>query len=238
MSLLTGETVQFEFPQKPSHTNPFDIAEEMVDWTRANAPYQPCNFYRPEMAIKHGAVNCYGVAQAVVQLAEKWGYPAAIALDKEHAAPFIKIGEILFCIETIDHEKPVRTMEVQVTRRADLSETCDRQRGYQHRAELNRLYKQYLPEAMHNGQFSIYFEDQPFYKENEYWIARPTDTIRTLAYGTLSDDMHIIVDAVQGAEMLCAIGDLKRYKETDPERYEEMLPELLDCVPDFIDLRS
>lgn len=227
MSLVTGETVQFEFPEKPSHTDPFDIAEEIVRWAHVTAPYAPCNNYRPELAITRGAVNCYGVTQAVTRLAEHWQLPAAVALDRRHAAPFVKIGELLFCIDVVDPLKPVRTTHV---------EASFRNGGLDHAHVLRKLYEKHVSGPIENGFFSVYFEDHPYTDQEDYWSARTTDALRTNQNVRYSRDAHIIVDAAQGAEMLCAIGDLKRYHATDAERYEEKLPELIDYVPDFINL--
>jgi hypothetical protein len=224
MSLHIEEKVEFNFPEKPNHTDPFAIADDIVEWTNQHVPYLPNNFYRPEMALTKGGVNCYGTAQAAAQLAESWDIPAGIILDKTHAHTVVKIGKAVLFLEA-NKQPDVRTMWEEA-----YFITLQEER------QLNELYKTLLPDALESRDFGLYFSGPDQDDLHLPWQVRRTSTNQTVFDLTQHINPHIIVDTQRGAAMLCAIGDLQRYKKTKPARFIEKFPELIGLVPDFIDL--
>ncbi len=217
-----------DLPEKPSNLNADNAAQTALAWIHEIIPYLKNGIYRPEIATKKGGGNCYAQALGCVSLLDAWEIPAGIVLDSGHAHAVMILDDNIRFIDPFSYD-PTRKIR-------DIPKESDMRSGNED--TLQQHYFETLIDGLNLGSFSTYYYQEKVSEDND-WFSFNATTIRG---GTSLGDLnnpHIIVDAVQGYQMLCAIGDLARYKLANghifPDAREDEYDKVIDLVPDFID---
>lgn len=212
------------FPEIPlNEDGVFDLAyiiQDACDFVSAFVPFNYANnIYRAKYA-EELMGNCYAQAEAVASLLNAWGIENNyIFLDNNHASNVVFSPE-----DNLVYYFDARGLSNAV----DISEREQRLSDFNGSETV--LHGEFLKYASTNNSANGSY----FWVEDDIVYYRPiVCNIREVSGLENKENAHIIISAKEGIEMLHAIGDLKRYKTQDPERYEKMWEELIDLIPSF-----
>lgn len=221
--MTTYETdLDFSKFDKPNTKDPIAIGEHLNKLLSEHISYDEY-IYRPDLALRKEKGNCFAWAQLGAIALESWGMPTAIVLDERHAHIATLINKTVLFIDLV----PGRMSDI--TREAVL------RNGFQSSQGLLSLYREYLPQAFEDEDFTLFFR-QEIEADSSPWRVDKRNTIasdrREKNYRI--DTAHLIFDSSKAADVLQAVGDLQRYSELKSEKYDERYSELQQYIPDFV----
>ena len=222
MTLLESQKSDFSQHERPKTSDPFAVAEHLIQLVGSQIIYEE-NIYRPELALSREKGNCYAWSQLGAIALESWGMPSAVVLSQTHAHVVSKIhNSIIFIDLTSGHANDIKREAV-------------RQNGMNGSQDLERHYNDLLPQAFEDREFTLFFRKE-FDGESLSWQADRRYAIASSHRERLYSESsaHLIFDSSQAADVLQAIGDLKRYFIQDSPKFHDRFDELSQYIPDFI----
>lgn len=204
--------------------DPLAISENLINSMQEVLQYDD-DIYRVEMALEKGRGNCYAWAQIGALALESWGMQSALVLSQTHAHLAAEIhGTIMFIDPLTGHAH-------------DMTREAAKQNGLQSMTGLVHLYRDCIPDAFEDGEFTLFFREEQRDDTYKWHVDRLDGSLRDSDIAPYKQhSAHVLYDSSQIQDVLLAIGDLSRYSMTRSPKYFERYDELRQYVPNFIQI--